>query len=157
MAQYITRIRTSSGDLQIDYQALANLPESDTTLTNEGSFADAKATGDAINQLSAALSDTNLNLVETKTIAENGAISIDELKKVTSLLNSSSDSTLDISSNNGAYHFTVDDDGISFWYYTTKVAYIQNDTLYAINTKVEQNFTVADFMVTVENGYLVWS
>ena len=157
MAQYITRIRTSSGDLQIDYQALANLPESDTTLTNEGSFADAKATGDAINQLSADLSNTNLNLAETRIMAENGAISIDELKKVTSLLNSSSDSALDISSNNGAYHFTVDDDGISFWYYTTKVAYIQNNTLYAINTKIEQDFTVADFVATTENGYLVWS
>lgn len=49
MAQYVQRIRTESGDLQIDYQALANLPKSDPTLSQEGSFADAKATGDTIN------------------------------------------------------------------------------------------------------------
>ena len=48
MAEYIKRIRTESGDLQIDYQALANLPQSDETLSAQGSFADAKATGDAI-------------------------------------------------------------------------------------------------------------
>lgn len=49
MAQYVQRIRTESGDLQIDYQALANLPKSDPTLSQEGSFADAKVTGDTIN------------------------------------------------------------------------------------------------------------
>ena len=27
MADYVTRVRTSSGDLQIDYNALANLPD----------------------------------------------------------------------------------------------------------------------------------
>lgn len=52
MAQYVQRIRTESGDLQIDYQALANLPKSDPTLSQEGSFADAKATGDVTTQLS---------------------------------------------------------------------------------------------------------
>lgn len=49
MSQYITKIRTESGDLLIDYNALANLPESDTTLSEAGKFADAKSTGDAIN------------------------------------------------------------------------------------------------------------
>lgn len=51
MAQYVKRIRTESGDLQIDYQSLANLPQSDPTLSQEGSFADSKATGDALNEL----------------------------------------------------------------------------------------------------------
>ena len=46
MGEYITRIRTESGDLQIDYQSLANLPQSDTTLTIPGGFADAMVTGD---------------------------------------------------------------------------------------------------------------
>lgn len=34
MAEYITRIRTEEGDKQIDYRALANLPESVTDSTN---------------------------------------------------------------------------------------------------------------------------
>lgn len=48
MAKYVTAIRTKDGPSQIDYNALANLPKSDSTLTKSGSFADAKATGDAI-------------------------------------------------------------------------------------------------------------
>lgn len=48
MADYVTKIRTESGDKQIDYEALANLPQPDTTLTKSGEFADAKAVGDAI-------------------------------------------------------------------------------------------------------------
>ncbi|MBQ2883692.1 MAG: hypothetical protein IJE43_07985 [Alphaproteobacteria bacterium] len=51
MAQYVTKIRTESGDLPVDYASLANLPQSDATLTQSGAFADAKATGDAINQV----------------------------------------------------------------------------------------------------------
>ena len=51
MAEYITRIRTESGDKQIDYNALANLPTTDTTLTKSKQAADAKATGDAISNL----------------------------------------------------------------------------------------------------------
>ena len=46
MADYIKRIRTENGDMQIDYQALANLPKSDTGLSISGAFADAKITGD---------------------------------------------------------------------------------------------------------------
>lgn len=52
MAEYITKIRTESGDLQIDYEALANLPKSDSTLSKSGEFADAKATGDNIKSIS---------------------------------------------------------------------------------------------------------
>lgn len=65
MAQYITRMRTASGDLQIDYNELANLPNiqgvvqntlnnsnilqgTDSTLTKSGKAADAKAVGDAL-------------------------------------------------------------------------------------------------------------
>lgn len=48
MADYVTKIRTESGDKQIDYEALANLPQPDTTLTKSGEFADAKAVGDAL-------------------------------------------------------------------------------------------------------------
>lgn len=51
MADYVKRVRTEKGDLQIDYTALANLPTPDTTLTKPGEFADAKATGDAIKQV----------------------------------------------------------------------------------------------------------
>lgn len=48
MADYVTKVRTERGDLQIDYEALANLPKSDTTLTQSGAFADAQVTGDKI-------------------------------------------------------------------------------------------------------------
>ena len=52
MAQYVTKIRTEDGDLPVDYNSLANLPQSDATLTKSGSFADAKAAGDKINKVS---------------------------------------------------------------------------------------------------------
>lgn len=48
MNDYIKRIRTETGDKQIDYTALANLPVSDKTLSVSGKFADAKETGDRI-------------------------------------------------------------------------------------------------------------
>lgn len=48
MNDYIKRIRTETGDKQIDYTALANLPVSDKTLSVRGEFADAKETGDRI-------------------------------------------------------------------------------------------------------------
>lgn len=52
MAEYVTRIRTQEGDKQIDYTALANLPQADTTLTQSGQFADAKAVGEKIKSMS---------------------------------------------------------------------------------------------------------
>ena len=51
MADYIRKIKTAEGNKQIDYEALANLPVSDTTLSESGKFADAKAVGDAISPL----------------------------------------------------------------------------------------------------------
>ena len=157
MSQYVTRIRTSSGDLQIDYDSLANLPESDSTLTKQGSFADAKATGGAIGEVKDGLSATNSKLAETKTMAQNNAISIEVLQALTSLLKSSSDVSLDISSNSGAYRITVDDDGISLWYYSTKVGYIKEDTFHSLNSKVDNSFMIADLVATVEDDYVVWS
>ena len=46
MSQYIKKIRTNQGDKMLDYDALANLPTTDTTLSVSGEAADAKATGD---------------------------------------------------------------------------------------------------------------
>lgn len=63
MAEYITKVRTESGDMQIDYRALANLPKSDATLTQQGGFADAKAAGDAIKT-------TNESITQLKTESE---------------------------------------------------------------------------------------
>lgn len=51
MTEYVTAIRTESGDKQIDYNALANLPQPDKTLSTPGKFADAQATGAAISNL----------------------------------------------------------------------------------------------------------
>lgn len=59
MADYITRIRTESGDLPVDYNALANLPQSDATLTKSGRFADAKAVGDKINYINSEIKELN--------------------------------------------------------------------------------------------------
>lgn len=50
MVDYAKKIRTEIGDLQIDYNALANLPQSDITLTKSGEFADAKVVGDILKQ-----------------------------------------------------------------------------------------------------------
>lgn len=70
MAEYITKIRTESGDLLVDYNSLANLPQPDTTLAKSGSFADAKSVGDKIKSINEriaeiaagdALSDITIN------------------------------------------------------------------------------------------------
>lgn len=57
MSQYITKIKTNQGDKQIDYNALANLPTPDTTLSVSGQSADAKAVGDALDDMSVNFSD----------------------------------------------------------------------------------------------------
>lgn len=51
MAEYVTKIRTEQGDKQIDYNYLANLPVSDTTLSKSGKFADAKVVGEKIKEI----------------------------------------------------------------------------------------------------------
>lgn len=50
---YIQTIQTKDGPTQIDYNALANLPTSDKTLTLPGSFADAKVVGDKFKEVKA--------------------------------------------------------------------------------------------------------
>lgn len=64
MGDYIKKIRTTTGDKQIDYTALANLPISDKTLSKVGEFADAAAVGvlkqdlDVLNQGGLVMKDT---------------------------------------------------------------------------------------------------
>ena len=45
MATYIQGIQTSVGVVKYDYNYLANLPESDMTLSKQGAFADALVVG----------------------------------------------------------------------------------------------------------------
>lgn len=65
MSDYIKRIRTSTGDKQIDYTALANLPtipnpvDLDTTLTQTGKAADAKIVGDKLDLVNSSISEIN--------------------------------------------------------------------------------------------------
>ena len=66
--QTIKAIRTQAGDLRIDYTALANAPTTDATLSQSGSFADAKAVGDKINNIN---NNLNNNFV-SKTTTING-------------------------------------------------------------------------------------
>ena len=60
MSEYITKIRTDQGDKQIDYNALANLPTTDTTLSVAGQAADAKAVSTALDGMSTKFSNPNL-------------------------------------------------------------------------------------------------
>ena len=88
MADYVKRIRTESGDLQIDYESLANLPKSDTTLSQSGKFADAKATGDKIDQVSQKLTTDVGNLstkVNNLTYKDVGALPDTYIPPVTSV------------------------------------------------------------------------
>ena len=61
MSNLIKKIRTQSGDAQIDYESLANLPVPDKTLTQEGKAADAKEVGDRLGQLSDDIDDLKEN------------------------------------------------------------------------------------------------
>ena len=64
MAQLVKKIRTEQGDLQIDYNALANLPTTDATLAVSGKAADAKTVGDSLNNINTNLSNfRNPNLL----------------------------------------------------------------------------------------------
>ena len=51
MADSILKIHTQDGDKPISYSGLAGKPESDKTLSIDGAFADAAATGEAIDGL----------------------------------------------------------------------------------------------------------
>lgn len=53
MATYIQGIQTSVGVVKYDYNYLANLPESDMTLSKHGAFADALVVGRKLTQLGA--------------------------------------------------------------------------------------------------------
>ena len=83
MADYIKKIRTEKGDLQIDYTALANLPKSDTALSTSGAFADAKTTGDKIKEVNTKID----NLTKGTTTAT--TISVTDLKAKTFTLDGS--------------------------------------------------------------------
>lgn len=61
MANSIDKIQTSSGYVTFNYNALDNLPQSDTSLTKNGSFADAKAVGDRIAVLTNEVKGSNYN------------------------------------------------------------------------------------------------
>jgi len=63
----VTAIRTEKGDQRIDYNALANLPEFDATLSSSGKIADAKAVGDKINET---IKNINTKIEEHKYSAE---------------------------------------------------------------------------------------
>ena len=62
MADYITSIRTTKGDKQYDYDALGNKPESDTTLSGAGRFADAQVVGNKIKLLETRINNFNVDL-----------------------------------------------------------------------------------------------
>lgn len=62
MAQYITRIRTDTGDHQIDYKSLANLPTTDKTLKLPDKSADANIVGNEINRLDKSINQLTLGL-----------------------------------------------------------------------------------------------
>ena len=67
MSEYVTKIRTDKGDKQIDYNALANLPIIDETLSHAGQLADAKAVGDGLAK--------KANTTHTHSVADIGAAS----------------------------------------------------------------------------------
>lgn len=123
MANYIKRVRTDVGDLQIDYESLANLPKSDTTLSKSGEFADSKAVGDAILSITPeTIGAINVkNIVNSLDVTEEGYV-LDarvgpEIKKLIlerpTVFNYSSDFLASNWSENIPYTQTVDIEGIS--------------------------------------------
>lgn len=82
MSNLIKKIRTQSGDAQIDYESLANLPAPDKTLTQEGKAADAKEVGDRLSQLSDEIANLSKNGLTTEQIN-----ALDGMFKVTAFSN----------------------------------------------------------------------
>ena len=68
MPTHIKRIKTTGGESQIDYSALANLPTSDTSLSVEGGFADAMTTGSELDYLENTKSNIITNKIEGKNL-----------------------------------------------------------------------------------------
>lgn len=66
MATYIQGIQTSVGVVKYDYNYLANLPESDSTLTKQGEFADALVTGRKFTQLNTSVNKLEESMTEVK-------------------------------------------------------------------------------------------
>lgn len=64
MAEFVTQILTTDGPKLIDYNALANKPLADTTLTQAGSFADAQAVGEMKTQFENDMQELSTNLQE---------------------------------------------------------------------------------------------
>lgn len=89
MAEYITKIRTEKGDKQIDYQALANLPQADSTLSKSGQFADAKAVGDKIQNINEKIQGAQGEITghshNVATTTSNGFMSSDDKKTLNDL------------------------------------------------------------------------
>ena len=112
MSNLIKKIRTQSGDAQIDYEALANLPTSDKTLTQEGSFADAKEVGDRLSSFSddiankeeSGTAESKVSAHNTSTDAHNDIrLLIQNLVNTVTTLLDSDDETLDQTSEIVAY------------------------------------------------------
>ena len=71
----ITAIRTEKGDKQIDYNALANKPKFDNTLSESGKIADAKVVGDKIKELTTQVEKNNSLTINNKPLSENIVLS----------------------------------------------------------------------------------
>lgn len=85
MSEYIKRIRTTTGDKQIDYNALANLPTLvtvDNALTESGKAADAKVVGD---KLSALTQRSDANTLKGYAVGQ--TVSIDDVSPIEHGLN----------------------------------------------------------------------
>lgn len=80
--ELVKRIRTISGDAQIDYLALANLPTSDSTLTKSGSFADAAVVGSKFTTIEKEIEDMPSILDETNKEIEKLKTAVSDLQYV---------------------------------------------------------------------------
>ena len=87
MATYIQGIQTSVGVVKYDYNYLANLPESDMTLSKQGAFADALVVGRKQINTSLLSMTNNIETIQNNitTLTQNTA----EIKKSADNANSS--------------------------------------------------------------------